>query len=76
MENIEAEKQAIKDYANYPKGLCPHCGRCPTCGQPYPHYNYPTYPQPWMPTYPPQVWYTCQTLGGTANGNPVGTATQ
>ena len=51
---------------------CPFCGRCPTCGQPYPSPwpNVGPYPYPY--TIPPWPWYTqpfwYNTDGGVING--------
>lgn len=27
------------------RDVCPFCGRCPHCGQPYPYHHQPYYPQ-------------------------------
>jgi hypothetical protein len=48
---------------------CPHCGRCPTCGQPYPMIpaphmpwlyptlpNIPIFPPAYVPSFPQYVW--------------------
>lgn len=52
-------------YPTQPKGTCPHCGYCPTCGRRNDYWRQPYYPYWWTNTGDNTVSWT--TSGGTAD---------
>ena len=62
IKDYEELLKQIKEYKQEQENLhiCPHCGRCPTCGRPYvAQWKQPYWPQPYWyyaPTAPYVEW--------------------